>query len=185
MIYHPWGRGCKLKREKKQQVITELKDGFDKAKAIIFTDYRGMTVAELSELRRSLRTGNFHYRVVKNTLAKIASQDTTVSAAQDSFKGPVGIAISYDDPVMTAKKILAYSKNNEKLKVSGGIIEGRFCTPDELRYVAELPPRKVLLSMLAGTLQAPLSKLAGAINATLTIFVYVLEALKTKKNGNQ
>jgi large subunit ribosomal protein L10 len=144
-----------------------------------------MTVAELSELRRSLRIGNFHYRVVKNTLAKIASLDTPVSAAQDSFKGPVGIAISYDDPVMTVKKILEYSKNNEKLKVSSGIIEGRFCTPDELRAVAKLPPRKVLLSMLAGILQAPLSKLAGAISATISSFAYATEALKAKKSVSE
>lgn len=183
MIQHPWERGFKLKKQKKEQVITELKEGFDKAKAIIFTDYRGMTVAELSDLRRSLRNGNFHYRVVKNTLAKIASQGTPVSAAQDSFKGPVGIAISYDDPVMTVKKILGYSKNNEKLKVSSGIIEGRFCTPDELRAVAELPPRNVLLSMLAGTLLAPLSKLAGTINAIVSSFAHAINALRDKREA--
>ncbi|MEW6418776.1 MAG: 50S ribosomal protein L10 [Nitrospirota bacterium] len=170
-----------MKREKKEQVITELKDRFDKAKAIIFTDYRGMTVAELSELRRSLRNGNFHYRVVKNTLAKIASLDTSVSVAQDSFKDPVGITISYDDPVLIVKKILEYSKSNEKLKVRSGIIEGRCCTADELKAVAALPPRKVLLSMLAGALQAPLSKLAGAINATLSSFAYAMNALRDKR----
>lgn len=141
-----------------------------------------MTVAELSELRRSLRNENFHYRVVKNTLAKIASQGTPVSAAQDSFKGPVGIAISYDDPVMTVKKILEYSKNNEKLKVSSGIIEGRFCTPDELRVVAELPPRNVLLSMLAGRFEAPLNKFACVLSATVSSFVYVINALKDKRS---
>jgi large subunit ribosomal protein L10 len=140
-----------------------------------------MTVAELSELRRLLRDGNLEYRIVKNTLAKIASHDTPVSAAQDSLNGPVGIAISYDDPVMTVKKILGYSKNNEKLKVSSGIIEGRLCTPDELRAVAELPPRKVLLSMLAGRFEAPLSKLAGTINATVSSFVYAMEALKQQR----
>ena len=83
-----------------------------------------MTVAELSELRRLLRDGNFEYRIVKNTLAKIASQHTPVAVAKDSFKGPVGIAISYDDPVLAVKKILEYSKKNEKLKVNSGVIEG-------------------------------------------------------------
>lgn len=142
-----------------------------------------MTVAELSDLRRSLRNGNFHYRVVKNTLAKKASQGTPVSAAQDSFKGPVGITISYDDPVLTVKKILEYSKSNEKLKVYNGIIEGRFCTADELKAVAALPPRNVLLSMLVGALQAPLSKLSGAINATISSFVYVMNALSDKRES--
>lgn len=142
-----------------------------------------MTVAELSELRRLLRDGNFEYRVVKNTLAKIASQGIPVSTAKDSFKGPIGIAISYDNPILIAKKILEYSKKNEKLKVSSGIFEGRFCELDDIRAIAELPPMKVLLSMLAGMLQAPLSKLAGALNATVSSFAYAMEALKNKKSN--
>lgn len=148
---------------------------------MIFTDYRGLTVAELSELRKLLRDRNFEYRIVKNTLAEIASLHTPVSVAKDSFKGPVGIAISYDDPVLTVKKILEYSKKNEKLKVSSGVIEGRFCASDDLRSVAEIPPRKVLLSMLAGGFEAPLNKLAGALSATMKSFVYVMEAIKNKR----
>jgi len=139
-----------------------------------------LTVAELSELRRLLRDGNFEYRIVKNTLAKIASQHTPVAVAKDAFKGPVGIAISYDDPVLTVKKILEYSKKNEKLKVNSGVIEGRFCASDDLRTVAEIPPRNVLLSMLAGAIQAPLSKLAGVLNATVSSFTYAMNALKDK-----
>jgi len=79
------------------------------------------------------------------------------------------------------KKILEYSKKNEKLKVSGGVIEGRFCASDDLRVVAEIPPRNVLLSMLAGAIQAPLGKLAGALNATVSSFAYAMEALKNKR----
>ncbi len=142
-----------------------------------------MTVIELSELRRLLRDGNFEYRIVKNTLAKIASQLTPVAVAKDSFKGPVGIAISYDDPVLTVKKILEYSKKNEKLKVNSGVIEGRFCASDDLRTVAEIPPRKVLLSMLAGGFEAPVTKLAGALSATVRSFVYVMNALKNKREA--
>ena len=179
MIYRLWEKEYKLKRKKKEQVITELKNGFDRAKAIILTDYRGLTVAEFSELRRLLRDGGFEYRVVKNTLAKIASQDMPVS--KEFFKGPVGIAISYDNPVLIAKKTLEYSKKNEKLKVSSGIFEGRFYELDDIRAIAELPPRKVLLSMFAGMLQAPLSKLASALNATVSGFAYVMEALKQQK----
>lgn len=142
-----------------------------------------MAVIELSELRRLLRDGNFEYRIVKNTLAKIASQLTPVAVAKDSFKGPVGIAISYDDPVLTVKKILEYSRKNEKLKVNSGVIEGRFCASDDLRTVAEIPPRKVLLSMLAGGFEAPVTKLAGALSATVRSFVYVMNALKNKREA--
>jgi large subunit ribosomal protein L10 len=141
-----------------------------------------LTVAELSDLRRLLREGNFEFKVVKNTLAKIASEGTDVFAAKDSFKGPVGIAISYDDPVLTVKKILEYSKKNDKLKVGVGLVEGSVCSSDELRAVADLPPKAVLLSIMAGVFQAPLSKLARLFNATVTSTAYALEALKNKKS---
>jgi ribosomal protein L10 len=142
-----------------------------------------LTVAELSELRRLLREGDFEYKVVKNTLAKIAAEGTTVSAAKDSFKGPVGIAISYHDPVLTVKKILEYSKKNDKLKVGVGLIEGSICAPADLKAVADLPPRNVLLSMVAGGFKAPLNKLGYLLNATLCNFVNALESLKNKKGS--
>jgi len=174
-------RGYNLKKEKKEQVITVLNDDFHRAKALIFTDYRGLTVAELSEFRSLLREKDIKYRVVKNTLATIASRGTSVSAAKDSFRGPVGVVISFDDPVMTAKKVLEYSKRNEKLKVSSGIIEGRFCQPDDIKAVAELPSRNVLLSIVAGSLQASIGKCAAAFSATLNSFIYAMEALKQQK----
>lgn len=120
--------------------------------------------------------------MVKNTLAKIASEGTPVFNAKDSFKGPVGIAISYDDPVLTVKKILEYSKKNNKLKVNVGLIEGTVCASDDLKAFALLPPKDVLLSMVAGGFKAPLNKLARALNATLSKFVYMLEAIKNKKS---
>lgn len=149
---------------------------------MVFTDYRGMTVSELSELRSMLREYNFQYKVIKNTLARIASDGTPISIAKDSFKGPMGVAIGYDDPVMTVKKVLEYSKKNDKLKIKGAIIEGKLCEAEELKSVAEIPPRKVLLSMLAGCFSAPLTKMASALNATVSKFVYVLEAVKNKKS---
>lgn len=182
MIWHPWERGCKLNRTEKEQVINDLREDFSKAKAVIFTDFRGLTVTELSDLRSLLREGDFEYKVVKNTLAKIASEGTPVHVARDAFRGPVGIAISYDDPVLTAKKVLEYAKKNDKLKVGIGLIEGSVCAADELKSVAELPSRKVLLSMVAGTFSAPMSKMAAALNATLSKFVYLIEAVKNKKS---
>jgi large subunit ribosomal protein L10 len=164
-------------------VIQELKEGFNRAKTIVFTDYRGLTVADLSDLRSLLREGKFEYKIVKNTLAKIASEGTAVSAAKDAFKGPVGIAISYDEPVLAVKKILEYAKKNDKLKVGIGLIEGSICAAQELKAVADLPPRNVLLSTMAGGFQSPLSKLGWLLNATLSGFVNALEALKNKKSS--
>jgi len=150
---------------------------------VVLTDYKGLTVAELSDLRKALRMADVEFKVVKNTLAKAASEKTMVSVAGDLFKGPVGIAIGYADPVQVAKKVLEYSKKNNKLKVSGGVVEGRLCYADEIKTIADLPPREVLLSMLAGVLQAPMGKMAGALSATVSTFGYALKALETKKSN--
>ncbi|HXX56925.1 MAG TPA: 50S ribosomal protein L10 [Thermodesulfovibrionales bacterium] len=179
------GKEDALNKEEKGTAIAELKGKFSEAKAVIFTDYKGMTVAELSELRRLLRSGGLDYRVVKNTLARIASQDTPVAVAKDAFKGPVALAVGYDDPVTAAKKIIEFSKKNEKLKLKGGVIEGKFLGAQEVRAVADLPPREVLLSMLAGALQAPMSKLARALSATVSNLGYAMHSLKTKKESGQ
>ena len=144
-----------------------------------------MTVGDLSELRALLREGDFEYRVVKNTLALIASEGTPVSLAKDSFQGPVGLAFSYDDPVIPVKKLLEYSKKNDKLKVAAGVIEGSLCSSDELKAVAETPPRPVLLSMFIGGLQSPLNNLAYALSATLSKVLYGLEALKKQKTESE
>lgn len=183
MTLHRWERGFNLNRTEKEQVIQELREGFNRAKSIVFTDYRGLTVADLSDLRSLLREGRFEYKIVKNTLAKIASEGTSVSAAKDAFKGPVGIAISYDDPVLAVKKILEYSKKNDKFKIGIGLIEGAICAAQDLKAVADLPPRNILLSMMAGGFQSPLNKLGCLLNVTLSGFVNALEALKNKKGS--
>lgn len=123
------------------------------------------------------------YSVVKNTLARIASQDTNFSVAADVFAGPVGLAIGYDDPVLAVKRVLEFVKKNEKLKVTGAVVEGQLYGPQDLKAIAELPSREMLLSMLAGALQAPTAKLAGALSATVTGFAYAMESLKSKKNN--
>jgi len=176
-----WERRYTLNKEEKGQVITDLKEKFSKAKSVVFTDYKGMTVAELTALRGLLRKSSLEYRIVKNTLAKIAANDTHINVAADVFKGPIGVAIGYDDPVLTVKKVLEFAKTNEKLKLRGAVVEGRFCEPGEMKAIADLPSREVLLSMMAGVFQAPMSKMAGALAATVSSFAYALEALKSKK----
>ncbi len=136
----------------------------------------------MTDLRRALKASSIDYKVVKNTLAKRASEGTSVSSAKDSFSGPVAIAVGYDDPVILAKRMTEFSGKNEKLKVTGGVIDGRFLTSEEMKAIALLPPRNVLLSQVVGLLQSPMGKLAGAMNATITSFAYALRALEKKKS---
>lgn len=174
-----------LKKEEKGEVISGLRKKFSEAKSVVFTDYKGLTVAEISELRNFLRPERVEFRVIKNTLARIASEGTPVAAAKDLFKGSVAVAIGYHDPVIAPKKVLEFIRKNEKLKLRGGVIEGRLYSLDEVKAVAELPSREVLLSMLVGSLQAPLSKMAAALSATIRNFGYALNALKSKREGQQ
>ncbi|GBE00086.1 50S ribosomal protein L10 [bacterium BMS3Abin07] len=148
---------------------------------MILTDYKGLTVEELSEARRKFRDAKMDYSVVKNTLARIASDETPITSARDYFQGPVGIAFGYDDPVLAVKSVLAYSKANEKFKIKCGIIEGSLVEENELKKIAVLPSKDMLLSMLAGAFSAPASKLAAGLNATIAKFGYALEALRSKK----
>ncbi|MBI4848884.1 MAG: 50S ribosomal protein L10 [Nitrospirae bacterium] len=170
-----------LNKDEKKIAVSELQDKFQKAKGVVFTEYRGLNVEEISGLRNSLRSAALEFKVVKNTLAKIAAKGTSVEAAKDNFTGPVGIAIGYDDPVLLVKKVLEYSRTNEKLQIKGGLIEGGVYNLDALKTISALPSRETQLAMLAGAMQAPVSKLARLLNATLAQFAYAMEALKRKR----
>ncbi|MBI4825267.1 MAG: 50S ribosomal protein L10 [Nitrospirae bacterium] len=172
-----------MKKEEKVRVITELQEKFSKATGLIFTDYRGLTVEEISDLRKKLREHSFEYRVVKNTLAKRAAVETPVNAAKEMFKGPVGVAFGYGDPVMLAKQMLEFSKANEKLQIKGGMVEGGVCNAAQIKTISELPSREVQLSMLIGAMQSPVSKLARLLNASVAQIIYAMEALKTKRDS--
>ena len=171
-----------LNKEQKSHVVSELHGKFEKAKGIVFTDYRGLNVEEITDLRNRLRSAALEYKVVKNTLAKRAAEGTPLNNAADIFSGPIGLAIGYDDPVLLVKKVLEFSKGNDKLEIKGGVIEGGLCNTEQIRTISELPPREVQLSMIVGAMQSPLTKFAGLLNSTLSQFIYALEALKNNKN---
>lgn len=122
---------------------------------------------------------------MRNTLAKRALEGTPVEAPKETFRGPVGIAISYGDPVALAKKVLEFVRANEKFKIKGGVIEGRTCKTEDIKAVSELPSRETLLGMFIGAMQSPLSKLVSALNATIAQFIYAIEALKNKKSASE
>jgi len=176
------GKGGRMEKKKKAEVINELKYKFQRAKSVVFTDYTGMTVAEMSDLRNLLRSASVEYRVIKNNLARIAAKDTPLSILKpEEYTGPIGIAIGYDDPLLAVKKVLEFTEKNEKLKVKNSVVEGRLFSPEELKALSKLPPREILLGMLVGGFAQPLTQLASVLNATVANLAYALEALKRKK----
>jgi large subunit ribosomal protein L10 len=170
-----------ITKEKKSKQLAELTERLSKSKAVVFTEYKGLTVAQIASLRNSLKEAGAEYKVFKNTLVSIAAKGTAYEAAKDVFAGPTGLAFGYDDPVAAAKKVLEFAVKNDKFKIKSGVIDGQFYSTDEIKAISKLPARPVLLSMLAGVFQAPATKLAGALNATVAQLAYALEAVKNQK----
>jgi large subunit ribosomal protein L10 len=166
-------------RPRKVEQVELLTEKLRSAKVAVLTDYRGLTVAQLHDLRSRLRTADVEYRVVKNTLARRAAVESGHEGLQEELKGPVAIAFGYDD-LATPPKLLAdfVRATRLKLDIVGGLVEGRVYGPDQIRQLADLPPRDVLLAQLLGTLQSPVAQLVATIQAPLQQLVGLLEARK-------
>lgn len=179
-----WERRSNLiTKAKKTTQLGELKERFDKSKGIVLTEYKGLTVAQMAELRKQLKEVGGEYKVCKNTLVSLAAKDTQFAVADKYLTGPTGVVFGYDDAIAIAKKLLEFGAKNDKFMVKSGVIDGTLFDAAQIKEVAKLPARPVLLGMLAGVMQAPAQKLAAALNATVAQLGYALEAAKNKKTA--
>ena len=173
-----------MKKAEKQVVIDDLHGKFAKATAAILTDYKGLSVADITALRNELRKSNVEFKVVKNTLAIRAADGTSAEKLKGYLEGPTGVVLGYDDPVTPAKVLMEHIKKQEKLKIRVGLVEGSIANIDQLKAVASLPSRNELLSQMAGTFQAPASQMARLLYATVARLGYALTALQDKKGAD-
>jgi large subunit ribosomal protein L10 len=164
----------------KVAVVAEITERFEKSSAAVLTEYRGLTVAQLTQLRRSLGEGS-SYAVVKNTLTKRAADSVGFSDLAPLLNGPTAIAFIEGDPVMAAKAIRDFAKANPALIVKGGVVEGRTVDALEVTRLADVESREVLLARLAGAMKGNLTKAAGLFQAPLSQMARLAEALKEKK----
>ena len=168
-----------MARSDKATAVAELTEEFRSSTAAVLTEYRGLTVFELKELRRSLGTDT-SYAVVKNTLTKIAAQEAGVSAFDDLLQGPSAIAFVKGDPVEAAKGLRDFAKAHPLLVIKGGVLDGKALSPAELSKLADLESREVLLGKLAGAMQASLQNAVYLFSAPLSQAARVIEALRQK-----
>ena len=168
-----------MARDTKVVAVTEIAEQFRSAGGAVLTEYRGLTVKQMQELRRALG-GNASYAVVKNTLTKIAAKDAGIDGLDDLLAGPSAIAFITGDPVEAAKGLRDFAKANPLLVIKGGVLDGRSVTPDEIKKLADLESREVLLAKLAGAMKASLSGAASLFNAPLAQTARVLGALQSK-----
>ena len=171
-----------MARPDKAAAVAELTDAFRESNAAVLTEYRGLTVAQLKELRRSL-AGNATYAVVKNTLTKIAAKEAGVEALDSLLEGPSAIAFVTGDAVTVAKSLRDFGRNHPLLVVKGGVLDGKPLTADEVRKLAELESREVLLAKLAGAMKASLSQAVGLFAAPLSQAARLLAALEEQKRS--
>ena len=169
-------------RADKATAVAELTDRFRDSQATLLTEYRGLTVAQLKELRRSLGRETT-YAVAKNTLAKRAASEAGIPGLDDLFTGPTALAFVSGDPVEEAKGLRDFAKTNPLLVIKGGVFEGKTVTADEVRQLADLESRDVLLAKLAGAMKANLSKAAATFQAPLTQMARLAAALQEKQGA--
>ncbi len=166
----------------KEAAVAELTEKFESSTAVLLTEYRGLTVAQLKQLRNDLRE-NASYAVVKNTLTKIAANKAGISALDDQLAGPTAIAFVHGDPVAAAKALRNFAKANPLLLVKGGYFDGRALTPEEVGKLADLESREVLLAKLAGAFKASLFGAAYLFNAPLAQAARAVDALRQKQES--
>src|SRR6202030_2833661 len=171
----------RAKKEQKAEQVDVLTEKLKKAKVAVLTDYRGLRVSQIQDLRSKLRTGDVEYRVVKNTLARRAAEAAGFPQLQDEIKGPIAIAFGYDDLGVPAKLINEFVRATRlKLEVIGGLVEGRVFSPEQVKQLADLPSREVLIAQLLGTLQSPVAQLVGIMQTPVQQLIGVLNAYKDK-----
>jgi large subunit ribosomal protein L10 len=167
----------------KEATVAELTEKFRSSNAIVLTEYRGLTVAQLKELRANLRD-HASYAVVKNTLTQIAANEAGISSFDDQLAGPSAIAFVHGDTVAAAKALRDFSKANPLLVVKGGYFDGNPLTSAEVGKLADLESREVLLAKLAGAMKASLFGAAYMFNAPLAKAVRTVDALRAKQETN-
>lgn len=172
-----------MKLEEKQQITKDLHDRFARSAIIVVTDYQGLDVASISDLRRKLRESNIEYQVVKNTLLVRAAEGTEVALIKDHFKGPSAVAISYDDPVAPAKVLSQFAKDNNKLEIKVGILNGKVLDNQAIKALATLPSREVLLAQFLSALNAVPTSIVRVLAEIPRGLVNVLTAIKDQKEA--
>jgi len=167
-----------LTREQKKKIIEDLKEKIARQKAIIFVGITGLKVKDLSELRRKLKAVEGNLQVVKKTLIEKAFKENDLEFDRNKYREEVALAFGFENEIKLAKRVHQFSLVNERLKILGGFFENRFREAQELITLAQLPTREELLARLVGTLSAPLTNLASALQYNLKGLIYLLTKIK-------
>jgi large subunit ribosomal protein L10 len=168
-------------RPEKVAVVDEVRERLSSSSAVLLTEYRGLKVSEIAELRRNLRIAGGDYKVYKNTLVRFAVRELGIEGVEELLVGPTALAFVEGDAAAVAKALRDYGRTNPALVLKGGVLGSKTLSADEAKALADLPSREVLLARLAGGLAAPLQQLAGLLQALPRNMAYGLQALVDQK----
>ena len=167
----------------KEAEVAEIQEKLQKSQSVMFLDYRGLTVSEVTELRNKMRAAGVEYKVIKNTMIRRAAQEAGVEGLGEILEGPTAVAFGYEDPVAPAKILVDFIENAKKTQLKGGVLAGRAMSQAEIKDLASLPSKEQLLAKLMGSLNAPVTGLVMALSGIPRKLVYALNAIKEKKEA--
>jgi len=172
-----------LNRDEKVSKVGELSETFSKAKFAVVADYRGLKVTEIEKLRKDLKQSNATFQVAKNTLLRLAVKDTGFEILTKYFTGTTAVAVSFDEPVASAKALSGFAKEFEAFTIRSAALDGRILSADDITALSKLPGKEELQAKLLGTMAAVPTGLVRVLNAVPSKFVYVLQAIKEQKEN--
>lgn len=169
--------------EEKKQIVDALHEKFTDAVIVILTDYKGLDVTAMNQLRKNLHEADVEYQVVKNSLMSRASEETNIALIKDNFKGPSAIALGYNDPVAPAKVLTEFAKKNDKLEIKIGIMKDKVLDLDSIKALSALPSREQLLAQVLSAINGVPTALVRALNDVPSRLLNVLNAIKEMKES--
>ena len=170
-------------RAEKEAIVQEVKEKLEKAKSTVLTDYRGLNVAEATQLRKKLREADVEYKVIKNTMTRFAVKELGLDELSPYLEGPTAIAFSYEDPAAAPKILTEFMKSSKKLTIKAGMLEGKIIDEDGVKALADLPSREILLSMVLSAMQSPIANWVSVLAAPIRSFGYALDGVRQQKEA--
>jgi len=172
-----------ITKQKKQALLTDYVEKLKKSQAVLLTRYLGLNVSQLTQLRARLREQGNVYQIVKNTLIRLGLEKAGLPVPEELLNGPIALAYSYGDPSTAAKTLLDFAQENKTLEILGGILGSQLISAEEVKKLAELPPRPVLQARLLAALQGPMGNMVGILQAPLQNLLRVLQARAQQSEG--
>ena len=170
-------------RDLKAEVVKEIVEKFQNAQSVILVDYRGLNVEELNEFRSIARKESVDYKVYKNTMMRFAAKETGNEGLMEHLTGPTAVAFSNEDPVAAAKIVMEFSKKHKAMEVKGGLVGGKIISAEEIKDLADLPPKEVLVAKVLGGLNAPIAGFVGVLQANISGLARVLNQVQEQKEA--